>query len=450
MHQFLNTSSGFDIATAVAVFWFRRDLRLHDNAGLYYALRQPHPVVPLFIFDTDILGRLEDRTDRRVEYIYRALAGVHEQLANKGSGVLVAGGKPVDIFRAILDTWNIAAVVANEDYEPYARRRDSEVSELLQERGSRLVLLKDHVIHAKDEVLTAQGTPFRVFTAYKKKWLEATQDISAFPSENYTENFAPIQTTLPPLENFGFQTTNAVFPKSYPDVHTLCSYAGSRDVPSLEATTRMGIHLRFGTVSVREMVRLGYEYSDTWLSELIWREFFAMVLYFRPDVVDSCYREEFNAIRWRNNEEEFLLWCRGQTGFPFVDAGMRQLNATGFMHNRARMAVASFLVKDLLVDWRWGEAYFAQKLLDYELASNNGNWQWVAGTGCDAAPYFRVFNPESQRKKFDPQDEYCRQWIPELGTPGYPQPMVDHAAARMRAISAYAGAVAESRAAGSS
>ncbi len=439
-----NHLAQFDVHGSASIFWFRRDLRLHDNAGLYHALRSTSPVIPLFIFDTDILGQLHSRADRRIEFIHKAMDDLHKRLEMCGSGLLVLSGRPIDVFRRMLDRYKIEAVIANEDYEPYARKRDGEVGALLQEHGSQLCLFKDQVIHAKNEILTGQGTPFQVFTAYKAKWLEATADVESFPSENYLGNIARGKTTLLPIEYVGFTTSSATeFSPPCTDEHTLRAYAANRDVPALDATTHTGVHLRFGTVSVRNMVRLGREYSEVWLSELIWREFFIMVLYHRPDVVDSCYRREFNGIRWRNNDTEFRLWCEGKTGFPLVDAGMRQLNATGFMHNRVRMAVASFLVKDLLIDWRWGEAYFAEKLLDYDLAANNGNWQWAAGTGCDAAPYFRIFNPENQRKKFDPHDEYCRKWIPELYTGRYATPVVDHLQARKRTLLAFADAAQE-------
>lgn len=427
----------------VVVFWFRRDLRLHDNAGLWQALCSGRAVVPLFIFDADILSALRDSTDKRVGFIHSALSALRHTLAEQGRSFAAVYGRPADVFRHLLEHWNIEAVYANEDYEPYARQRDREVAMLLREHGAELRLYKDQVIHAKDEVMSDQGTHFQVFTAYKRKWLERTPDISTFASQQMVGAIAPGSTVLPSLQELGFTAdSSAVLPPNT-SIETLRSYAANRDIPWLDATTHSSVHLRFGTVSVRNAVQLGRQHSDVWLSELVWREFFMMILYHRPDVVHSCYRREYNGIRWRNNTEEFERWCQGCTGYPMVDAGMRELNTTGFMHNRVRMTVASFLVKDLLIDWRWGEAYFAKKLLDYDLAANNGNWQWSAGTGCDAAPYFRIFNPESQRQKFDPDDKYCRKWIPELGTASYPQPIVDHAVARQRTLQAYSDAVQE-------
>jgi deoxyribodipyrimidine photo-lyase len=423
----------------VNILWLRRDLRLYDNVALSNAMQSPYPIVPLFIFDTDILDELERPYDKRVEFIHRTILGVHEQLRAHGSGMLVQRGRPVDVFRTLMEKYTIGSVFANEDYEPYATRRDNEVAGFLAEHGVQLILSKDQVIRAKDEILTGSGTPFRVFTPYKNKWREMLQDtdLETCGGRPDFSRFGPVSGEPPSLESLGFRATETRFPEYDISEGFLRHYVRRRDIPAVEGTSRLGIHLRFGTVSIREVAEKAVENSDVLLDELIWREFFMMVLYHHPHVATGCFRPEFEAIRWRNNNEEFQLWCEGKTGYPLVDAGMRQLNETGSMHNRVRMVTAGFLVKDLLIDWRWGEAYFASKLLDYDMAANNGNWQWAAGTGCDAAPYFRVFHPETQRKKFDPDDIYCRRWIPELGTSDYPQPMVDHAEARQRALHAY-------------
>lgn len=436
-----------DSAPTVSIFWFRRDLRLHDNAALSRALSSPHPVLPLFIFDPTILDLLKRPFDRRVEFIHQTIQGLHNQLRARGSGVLVRIGRPVEIFRSLMQEYTVDTVYANEDYEPDTVQRDTDVAGFLSERGSTLQLSKDQVIRAKDEVLTNSGTPFRVFTPYRNKWRDMLQDTDLRPFATTAEfsRFVPVSAEVPSLETLGFQATAAPFPEYTLSGETLRQYAHQRDIPSAEATSHLSIHLRFGTVSIREVVGQVAAGSNVLLSELVWREFFMMILHHHPHVVHRCFRPEFEAIQWRNNKEEFRLWCEGRTGYPLVDAGMRQLNETGYMHNRVRMITASFLIKDLLIDWRWGEAYFASKLLDYELASNNGNWQWVAGTGCDAAPYFRVFHPETQRKKFDSSDIYCRRWIPELGTPDYPEPIVFHAEARQRALQAYKTALLKAR-----
>lgn len=429
------------------IFWFRRDIRLYDNVALSLALQSPYPVLPLFIFDIEILDELERPCDKRVEYLHRTIQGVHGQLRAYSSGVLVQMGRPVEIFRSLLREHAIDTVYANEDYEPYATQRDSAVSKLLAEHGAKLQLSKDQVVRAKDEVLTGGGTPFRVFTPYKNKWLEILHpaDVQPYEIDLDLSRLAPVPAEPPALEVLGFRATGTQFPEYTLSEDFLRQYARYRDIPAVEGTSRLGIYLRFGVVSIRDVIAKAIENSDALLTELIWREFFTMVLYCYPHVATRCFRPEFEAIQWRNNNEEFRLWCEGKTGYPLVDAGMRQLNETGYMHNRVRMVTASFLVKDLLIDWRWGEAYFASKLLDYDMAANNGNWQWVAGTGCDAAPYFRVFHPETQRKKFDPDDVYCRRWIPELGTSAYPNPIVNHAEARQRALQAYKTALMAGR-----
>jgi deoxyribodipyrimidine photo-lyase len=448
-----------DRKSPVVVFWFRRDLRLEDNAGLFHALRSGYLVMPVFILDTEILDKLEERTDRRVTFIVNALKELNRKIAAAGSSLRVYHGNPVETFRKITDDFEVKAVYANNDYEPYAILRDNRIASLLKSKGIPFHTHKDQVIFEKQEVTKSDGTPYTVFTPYSRAWKKqlTVKDTESFLSENLAGNFLKREdpgvsgqgetdagiVVKPPVifptpEDIGFITASATSPVPFIDHDIIRNYHFTRDYPSLEGTTRLGVHLRFGTVSIRSLVRTALELNETWLNELIWREFFMSILWSFPHVTDSSFKRKYDAIAWRNNEEEFDRWCKGTTGYPIVDAGMRELNATGFMHNRVRMITASFLAKHLLADWRWGEAYFAEKLLDYELSSNNGNWQWAAGTGCDAAPYFRVFNPSEQTRKFDPDLNYVRKWVPELDTPSYPSPMVDHAAARKRALETYA------------
>ncbi len=465
----------------VTVFWFRRDLRLEDNTGLYHALRSGLPVLPVFILDTEILDKLEERTDRRISFILAALKELDKKLSSAGTFLRVYHGTPVTAFREILGDYVVKAVYANNDYEPYATVRDSMVASLLGSSGITLHCLRDQVIFEKEEVKKSDGTPYTVFTPYSRAWKKqlTVKDTESFPSEKLAGNFLKLKDCdipgegvtsagnflkqehpvipgqgetqsilgrkspahIPAPEDIGFITTPAVSPVPVIDHDIIRNYHLTRDIPALEGTTRLGVHLRFGTVSIRSLVRTALELSDIWLNELIWREFFMSILWNFPYVTDNSFKRKYDAITWRNNEEEFDRWCTGLTGYPIVDAGMRELNATGFMHNRVRMITASFLAKHLLTDWRWGEAYFAGKLLDYELSSNNGNWQWAAGTGCDAAPYFRVFNPTEQTRKFDRDLTYVRRWVPEHDTPSYPEPIVDHSAARKRALETYANGI---------
>lgn len=426
------------------VFWFRRDLRIEDNAGLYHALKSGYRVLPVFIFDTGILDKLDNRYDRRVSFIHGALEALQKQLTGAGSSLKVYHGTPDNAFRKIISDFVVKAVFANHDYEPYAMTRDRHIGEILKESGIPFSTFKDQVISEKDEVVKSDGTPYTVFTPYSRVWRKTlTQDdLKPFLSEKLTGNFlntGPLP--LPSLEDIGFKGTDPVFRP--PEINTaiIKDYHNTRDIPSLEGTTRLGIHLRFGTVSIRQLVRTALSLNETWLNELIWREFFMSILWHFPQVTDNAFKKKYDNILWRNNEDEFEKWCNGRTGYPIVDAGMRELNETGFMHNRVRMITASFLTKHLLTDWRWGEAYFAEKLLDYELSSNNGNWQWAAGCGCDAAPYFRVFNPAEQTRKYDPKLEYIKRLVPELYSPDYPSPVVDHSFASERAISVYSEAV---------
>ncbi|HEV7348280.1 deoxyribodipyrimidine photo-lyase [Telluribacter sp.] len=428
-------------SSPIAIFWFRRDLRLHDNAGLYHALRSGYPVLPLFIFDRLILDQLEKPHDRRVEFIHKVLADLQAELAAMGSTLLVKYGRPGQVWQEVLEQYTVAEVYTNHDYEPYAQKRDAEVGTLLKEKEIDFRTFKDQVIFEKQEVLTGQGTPYTVFTPYSRKWKDKLDDFYAgsYPNAKYFTHFCKTQVLpIPPLESMGFRPGGGPFPVKSLRTELLQKYHDLRDFPAAPATSRLGVHLRFGTVSVRELVRKARVHSSTFLNELIWRDFYQQILWNFPHVGQGeAFRPEYDRIRWRNNEEEFQKWCEGKTGYPLVDAGMRQLNATGFMHNRVRMLTASFLVKHLLVDWRWGEAYFASKLLDYDQAANNGGWQWAAGSGTDAAPYFRIFNPTTQAAKFDPQKQYLRDWLPDLNSLDYTAPIVDHAFARERCLKVY-------------
>jgi deoxyribodipyrimidine photo-lyase len=426
----------------VAVFWFRRDLRLEDNTGLSEALRSPWPVLPLFLFDTEILEKLDEPADARVEFIHRTVLELDRKLRAAGSALLVRHGRPSEVFAQLLEENQLRAVYTNHDYEPQAIARDRAVEALLAKRGVELKTFKDQVVFERKDVVKDDGNPYTVFTPYSKKWRAklTAADVAERDCRELSEKVLKYQAPAPPtLEALGFKETGREFPAPVVDRKLLARYGEVRDFPAEPGTTRLGIHLRFGTVSARELVKAAQaSKAETWLGELIWREFFMQILANFPHVATGPFRPEYARIKWRNNQKEFERWCKGETGVPIVDAGMRELNATGFMHNRVRMITASFLVKQLLIDWRWGEAYFAKKLLDYDLAANNGNWQWVAGCGCDAAPYFRVFNPEIQAKKFDRDGKYVKLWVPEVATLRYPEPMVDLKTARVRALQAYA------------
>jgi deoxyribodipyrimidine photo-lyase len=424
----------------ISIFWFRRDLRLFDNHALFRALKSGNRVLPVFIFDTEILEKLNAKNDARVSFIFAEIERIKTKLEKLGSSLKVFHAKPVDAFRELSEQFEIKAVFANKDYEPYATERDKRVGELLKSKNIEFNLFKDQVIFEENEVLKDDGTPYTVFTPYSKKWKQVLNEteIQVFPSEKLSENFLKTKPfAFPELKELGFEKNDIKIHSPEISEEIIRNYSKTRDLPVLNGTTRLGVHLRFGTVSIRELTRKALDWSETFLNELIWRNFFSTILWHFPHVVDKSFKPKYDFIQWRNNEKEFERWCNGETGYPMVDAGMRELNETGFMHNRVRMVTASFLTKHLLIDWRWGEAYFAEKLLDYELASNNGNWQWAAGTGCDAAPYFRIFNPESQLKKFDTKGEYVRKWVPEIGTLKYPQPIVEHKFARERALKVY-------------
>ncbi|MEJ2636726.1 MAG: deoxyribodipyrimidine photo-lyase [Calditrichia bacterium] len=424
----------------ISIFWFRRDLRLNDNSGLYHALQSGSPVLPIFIFDTEILDTLPDKNDRRVEFIHRELERLQKQLISLGSSLIIRRGKPLEVWKKIIRDYRIDTVFANRDYEPYAISRDEQVKQLLKEQGTDFRLFKDQVIFERGEILKSDGNPYVVFTPYKNRWLDTLNPghLASFPSEKLFVNFCPAPAaSLPQLPELGFDKTGFSFPSGEINTEIIKNYDKTRDFPAMDGTTRLGIHLRFGTISIRRLVQIAWELNRTFLSELIWREFFMMILYHFPHVVNRPFRERYSRIQWINDDEKFLRWCRGNTGYPLVDAGMRELNATGFMHNRVRMVTASFMAKHLLIDWRRGEQYFADKLLDFELSSNNGNWQWSAGCGCDAAPYFRIFNPTTQIRKFDPDLLYIRKWVPEHNNSTYPSPIIDHKFARERALAVY-------------
>jgi deoxyribodipyrimidine photo-lyase len=427
--------------------WFRRDLRLEDNAALYHALRSPYPVVPIFIFDRCILDNLEDKTDRRVSFIHAALQEMQFQLEKIGSAFEVYYGFPLKIFTRLNEKYTVAEVYTNNDYEPYAKERDGEIAVFLQLQRTSFKTFKDQVIFEKDEVLKDNGEPYTVFTPYSRKWKAKLNDffLSSYPCHKYFNNFFQQKLLpIPTLETMGFEPVAQPFPSKQLQDELIKKYSETRDFPAVDGgTSRIGVHLRFGTVSVRQLARTAMRLNETYLNELIWRDFYQMILWLFPRVGEGrTFKPEYEKIEWRNNEDEFKKWCDGNTGYPIVDAGMRELNATGFMHNRVRMIVASFLTKHLLIDYRWGEAYFAQKLLDFDLASNSGGWQWAAGSGVDAAPYFRIFNPTLQMQKFDKAFEYIKKWVPEFQEFTYPQPMVDHATARKRALEVYAKGLA--------
>ncbi|MBV9989569.1 MAG: deoxyribodipyrimidine photo-lyase [Chitinophagaceae bacterium] len=430
----------------VSIMWFRRDLRLHDNAALHHALKSGTPVVPIFIFDRRILDQLEEKQDARVEFIHQAIASMQSQLLELNSGLEVFYGYPAEVFGQLISRYELAAVYANHDYEPYARQRDENIAGILQSKNIAFHTFKDQVVFEKSEIIKDDGRPYTVFTPYSKRWKACLnpESLQPYATKDLFDGFyrrAP--TGMPSLEDIGFRKKGIDFPQPFVADMQLEQYRETRDIPSLpQGTSRLGVHLRFGTLSIRDLAARALRHSDTYLNELIWREFYQMILWHFPQVgKGASFRPEYDLVKWRNNEEEFARWCAGATGYPIVDAGMRELNATGFMHNRVRMIVASFLTKHLLIDWRWGEAWFAQKLLDYELASNNGGWQWASGSGCDAAPYFRVFNPWLQAEKFDPDLTYVKQWVPEWQDQTYPPPMVDHGMARKRALEAYGDAL---------
>ena len=425
--------------TKLNLFWFRRDLRLIDNHGLYEALQSELPVLPIFIFDTNILDKLENKEDKRVDFIFQALEKLNEYLEKQGKSIQIFYGRPLEIYQKLTEKYNIESVFFNEDYEPYAIKRDQEIADFLNKKGINFHTYKDQVIFQKDEITKADGKPYTVYTPYSKQWLLKfnDQNLEFFASDKKLENLLNIEKQKITLEHIGFKKTNYLFEPPKINLEILEKYHETRNLPTKE-TSQMSVHLRFGTISARKLAKTACKLNDnTYLKELIWREFFMQILWHFPKVVHHSFKEKYDNIAWENNEELFQKWCEGKTGYPIVDAGMRELNETGLMHNRVRMVCASFLTKHLLTDWRIGEAYFAEKLMDYDLSANNGNWQWSAGSGCDAAPYFRVFNPEEQQKKFDPKFIYIKKWVKEFGTSTYPKPIIEHKFARERALKRY-------------
>ena len=419
------------------IFWHRRDLRIEDNHGLFEANLQFDEVIPIFIFDDQILNQLAP-DDARVTFIYQQITILKKAYQSVGSDLHVYYGNPLILLPQLVEKFQVQGLFFNKDYEPYARKRDGELfkyfSNSIQFQG-----FKDHVIFEKKEIVKADGTPYLVFTPYSKKWKEVYHQTEHKPFSISTHHFIQLD-PIPMLSYPDIQmvlNTQITFPESLIAEEIITHYDQKRNFPAIKGTSRLGLHLRFGTISIRNLVAYASITNEVFLNELIWREFYQMLIYFFPHTAHQAFKPKFDAIPWKNDEHDFKLWCEGRTGYPIVDAGMRELNQTGFMHNRVRMIVASFLTKHLLIDWRWGEAYFAQKLLDYEQASNIGGWQWAAGCGCDAAPYFRVFNPTAQQEKFDPKFEYTKKWIPELGTKDYPEPIVEHKFARDRYLSLF-------------
>jgi deoxyribodipyrimidine photo-lyase len=425
---------------SITIFWFRRDLRLADNTALFHALNQNENVLPIFIFDTSILKKLENKYDRRVKFIHQSLSNINNQLIDSGSSLWTFFGETEEAFINLMANFSIKSVYTNHDYEPSANKRDEQVKKLLQLHQIPFFTFKDQVVFEKKEIVKSDNSPFTIFTPYMKRWKLNLNEkfISHFPSETILNHlFKTAAFPFPSLQEIGFKDIQCNFPSQEIDISLIQNYHETRDFPGIEGTSRLGVHLRFGTVSIRKLVSTAIQQNETFLNELIWREFYMMILSNFSNVINKSFKKKYTNLKWLNNEDNFQSWCNGLTGYPLVDAGMRELNETGYMHNRVRMITASFLTKHLLIDWQWGEAYFAEKLLDYELSSNNGGWQWAASTGCDAVPYFRIFNPALQAKKFDPDMKYIRKWIPEIGTDKYPKPIVEHEFARKRALESY-------------
>jgi deoxyribodipyrimidine photo-lyase len=468
------------------IFWFRRDLRLNDNAGLFHALRGNNPVLPIFIFDKNILNKLEDRADARVTFLHDTLSELKAELEKMGSTLLVFYDEPMNVWQDLTTRFDLKTVFTNHDFEPYALERDTAVKTFLTAQNVDFQTFKDHVIFERNEVTKDDGLPYTVFTPYSKKWkaklasrLSTYNDASVsfyfkpYPTEKYFSNFSqkssierpsseilnviarneatksdieggPLSIlSFPSLETMNFRRSNISIPSKTVARGIVKNYDKTRDFPALsQGTSKLGIHFRFGTISIREKALAASALNETYLNELIWRDFYAQIMHHFPHIgAGKSFRTEYDRIEWRNDETDFKHWCAGKTGYPMVDAGMRELNRTGHMHNRVRMIVSSFLTKHLLIDWRWGEAYFAAKLLDFDMASNNGGWQWASGSGTDAAPYFRIFNPQAQQEKFDKEFKYIKLWVPEFGTSTYSKPIVDHKLARERCLAAYSKAL---------
>ena len=431
---------------SISVFWFRRDLRLVDNIGLLHALESKYPVLCIFIFDPSILHKLKDKRDARVEFILNQLLSIKRSLEKEGSSLFIYHDHPEKVFQQLNEKYSIKEVFVNRDYEPTAISRDFGITNMLKTQAIPLYQFKDHVVFEGKEILKQDGTPFKVFTPFKKVWLQKFENLGSFDTHeviDYNKFIKSAPADEPTLISLEFRPSSIKIPSKDISKTLLRDYGKTRDYPAIDGTSKLGIHFRFGSISIRAFAKMAKRQSDTFLNELIWREFYSAIMQHFPHVVESAFKKKYNLIPWINNESEFHKWCTGQTGYPIVDAGMRELNHTGYMHNRVRMVTASFLTKHLLIDWRWGESYFANKLLDFDLASNNGGWQWAAGTGTDAQPYFRVFNPETQAHKFDPNFEYIKKWVPEFDTSTYAKPMVDHKSARIRAIETYKSVVSK-------
>lgn len=426
----------------IAIWWIRRDIRLHDNAALYHALCSGYPVLPVFVFDKSILDKLEDKQDKRVEFIHQQISQLKATLRGMQSDMYVHYGTPAEAFNILTKEFKVSELYTNRDYEPYATKRDSAIAELLSSKGVTMHTFKDQCIFEYTEILKDDGKPYTVFTPYSRKWKAKLTPASLQPYPVEKELNQLYKNTgsafhLPTPESMGFTFTGTIFPSVTVAQSIIKNYDKTRNFPAVLGTSRLGVHFRFGTISIREKAARALELNETYLNELIWRDFYMQILAHFQHVATGAFKPQYDRIEWRNNEQEFEAWCTGKTGYPIVDAGMRELNETGYMHNRVRMIVASFLTKHLLIDWRWGEAYFAKKLLDFDLSANNGGWQWAAGSGTDAAPYFRVFNPALQTEKFDPRYEYIKKWVPEFNTSAYPQPIVKHELARARCLETY-------------
>ena len=433
-----------------ALFWHRRDLRIDDNKGLFEALKQNEIVHPIFIFDKSILDKLPNN-DQRILFIYQEIESLKKSYQNLGSDLWVYYGEPSEIIPKIAQELNCSSVYFNNDYEPYALQRDQEIQVSLNKIKIEFIGKKDHVIFEKNEVLKDDGKPYTIFTPYSRKWKAnlKEEDLREYSIEKYSGNLVQKQQeeALITLEEMGFESKVLHdFPDRIAKNEILKNYHLSRNFPAVKGTSKLSLHLRFGTISIRKLALIARDQNETYLNELIWRDFYQMIIFHFPKSAENSFKAQYDKIIWEKNEVHFDSWCTGKTGYPIVDAGMRELNATGFMHNRVRMVVASFLTKHLLLDWRLGAAYFAEKLLDFELASNTGGWQWAAGCGCDAAPYFRVFNPQAQQEKFDKSFEYIKKWVPEYGTSSYPEPIIEHKFARERILQRFKSALNETNA----
>lgn len=425
---------------SAALFWHRRDLRIADNTGLFKALKATQNVHSVFIFDENILTHLP-QNDQRVLFIYQNIIALKNAYQQLGSDLTVLYGDPLKLLPELAQKLQVSCVYTNRDYEPRAIERDQHVFDALKSIHIDFKGAKDQVIFEKGEVVKDDGKPYTIYTPYSRKWKAKLNDyfLKPYPTENYLHNLAkkPAKKLIS-LEEMGFTADQTQdFPDSQTPIDVLKKYHLQRDTPSIAGTSRLSMHLRFGTISIRKLAREALQTNEKFLNELIWRDFYQMILFHFPQTTDKAFKPAYDNIVWENNETDFKAWCAGKTGYPLVDAGMRELNETGFMHNRVRMVVASFLTKHLLIDWRWGERYFAEKLHDFELASNIGGWQWAAGCGSDAAPYFRVFNPEAQQKKFDPNYLYIKKWVPEFGTAQYVKPIVEHKFARERILARF-------------